>query len=113
MRYSLKITHVDTCLSCFVLDHCNGDNEALFGVYVDSSSRMYSVKERLMEEILNMGDKIPDEISNYQVAAAIAECFAGVHPFKAFDSSLERASGEDCGEACQAWFRLDWEAEES
>lgn len=92
-----------------MLDHCNGDSEALFGVPVDSSSRMYQVKRDLIAEILTMGDKLPEEISDLQVAGAVAECFSGVHPFKTFNRFLEPEPDDFGGESGQAWFRLDWE----
>lgn len=110
MRYTLEIAHVDTCLSDYVLDHCNGDDEQLFGVHVDGATRVYTVKSDLASEIRAYGDKLPEEINDEQVAAAIAETFRGAHPLKTFDRRLDRASVDDdfSGEIAQAWFRASW-----
>lgn len=108
MRYTLEIAHVDTCLSDYVLDHCNGDDEQLFGVHVDGATRVYTVKSDLASEIRAYGDKLPEEINDEQVAAAIAETFRGAHPFRAFAPSCERVDDDFSGEIAQAWFRASW-----
>lgn len=105
---TLNVYHVDTCLPCYVLDHCNGETEMLIGVPVDKASRMHMVRRDLESEVRNYGDKLSDEFSDSDVANAIGELFQGVHPLKAFDKSLERAADET-DESCYAWFRFAWE----
>lgn len=102
----MQIIHVDTCLPCYVLDHCNGDNEALVGVPVDRATRHWQLRESLEREIFDYCDKIPAD-KDEELKAAIAELFAGVHPLSTFDSSLEPAA-DDWEESCMAWFRVTW-----
>lgn len=109
--HSLSVRHVDTCLPCYVQDHCNGENEMLIGVPVDKASRMHTVRRDLAAEVRAYGDKLPAEFTDSDVESAIGDMFKGVHPLKAFDSSLDRASADDMGESCYAWFRFTWEGE--
>lgn len=105
-----NITHVDTCLPCYVLDHCNGDNEQLFGVMVDGTTRIYHIREYLNNEILIAGDKLPEWITETMINEAIDELTKGVHHLSKFDKSLE-VSDYEMGESCYAWFRATWESE--
>lgn len=105
---SISITHVDTCLSCYVLDHCNGDNETLLGVPVDSSSRVWNVIDGVMEELAN-DERIPDWVSERMIDEAIKDLRNGAHPFKTFDKSLE--PNKENSETCFAWFRVTWDDE--
>jgi hypothetical protein len=107
--YTLECYNVDTCLSCYVLDHCNGEDEMLVGVPVDRSTRYYQLKLELESEVAAYGDKLPDEIPERQVRDAIGECFAGAHPLATFDSSLDSAAAYEDGESVYAWFRFTWE----
>lgn len=111
MAYSLTVSHVDTCLPCYVQDHCNGETEMLIGVPVDRASRMHNVKQALADEARDYSDKFPDDLPDSTVAAAIGELFKGVHPLKAFNHSLG-AAGDEMGESCYAWFRVEWESAE-
>ena len=105
-RYTLDCSHVDTCLPCYVLDHCNGEDEMLVGVPVDRSTRHWQLRRDLEAEVFAYGDEIPEAVTDAQVSAAIAECFAGAHPLGTFNSSL--GAGDD-DEPCYAWFRFTWE----
>lgn len=109
-NFGLFVSHIDTCLSCYVQDHCNGENEELFGVAVDGSMRVHHVKAALISEVHATVNKMPDG-ANYE--AAIIEAFSGVHPFKTFDSSLEPASAYEDGESVYAYFRFSWDIEET
>jgi hypothetical protein len=111
MANDYSLTHVDTCLSCYVQDHCNGDNELLLGVPVDRSTRAYQLRAALADELQVMGDS-RDSLDYDKAEAAIREWFKDVHPLKAFDNRLETASPEDDCELCYAWFRLEWEPAE-
>ena len=105
----MQIDHIDTCLPCYLLDHCNGDKEQLLCVAVDSTMRMYQTRDDLIREIECNGDKIPDGRDSEAIAAARA-LFASVHPLKVFDAGTGRAD-DDSGESCYACFRLSWEEE--
>lgn len=103
---TMEIQHIDTCLSCYVLDHCNGDNELLLGVYVSSASRVYDVKREAHEELERSDCDKPG--FDYDAAhAAIDVAFAGVHPFKTWDTMIE-SDPDDVGESVYSWFRLSW-----
>lgn len=111
MPYHLDCYHVNTCLPSYVTDHCNGDNEMLVGVPVYRSTRIWQMRQDLADEIHAYGDKLPEDLPDSIVDAAIAECFAGAHPLAAFDSRLE-PEDEDDGESCYAWFRFTWSEED-
>lgn len=111
----LTIRYVETCLPCFVLDHCNGDNKELVGITVDGETTYSDLRESLMDEVKWNCDKLPTRYTSKDVAAAVAdlfECVAdmGMH----FDSSLAMPDREEDfdGESCFAWFRLSWEPDE-
>lgn len=106
----MDLRHIDTCLSSYVLDHCNGDHELLLGVMVNRASRMFEVRNLLNEEIDGLDVAKPG--FDYDAAhGAVAEAFKGVHPLKAFDRRLEPTDpDDDMAECCYAWFRLSWEA---
>ena len=110
---AMDLSHVDTCLSSYVLDHCNGDHELLLGVPVTLASRMYDVRQVLDSEI--NGAMCDKPGFDYDAAhRAVAEAFKGVHPLKTFDRRLEPAEpDDDMAESCYAWFRLSWEAPEA
>jgi len=112
-KYELSISHVDTCLPCYVQDHCNGDSEMLLGVAVDRSSRNHQVRDSLIDEARNYGDKLPESISDDEVKAAIIDLFKRAHPFGTFERGLDRAADDDSGESAYAWFRFTWSEEES
>lgn len=108
----LTIRHVDTCLSCFVLDHCNGETEALVGVSVDGETTYSDLRESLLDEVNWNCDKLPTRYTPKDVAAAVADLFEFVSDMEMqFDSSLAMPDREDDfdGESCFAWFRLSWE----
>jgi len=102
----ITISHVDTCLPCYVQDHCNGPTELLVGVYVDGNTLVQTVVESLSQE-LNGADKIPAGITEAQINAAILEELPAGTMGDAFDSSLEAADDDD-GEGPQAWFHVTW-----
>ena len=108
----LTIRHVDTCLSCYVTDHCNGETEALVGVPVDCTTTYGNLLDALDSEIRWSVD-MPEGVTSDDLRAALAELFEPVPCMaKIFDSSLEQpeAYGDDggVGDLCYAWFRLSW-----
>lgn len=104
--------HIDTCLSCYVLDHCNGDHELLLGAYVTAESTMDDVKAELLSEI-GASDYDKPGFDYDAARAAIAEAFEGMNGDALFDSRLEPVDpDDDTAESCYAWFRLSWEAPE-
>lgn len=112
---SINIRHVDTCLPCYVLDHCNGERETLLGVAVTSESTYASVKRDLIAEwngadLYGKAD-VPDDSA---VLAEIESEFSGAPDMAApFTPSLEPSEDDDePGESVSAWFRIEWEAPE-
>jgi len=53
MANDYSLTHVDTCLSCYVQDHCNGDNELLLGVPVDRNTRAWQLRAALLDGLFH------------------------------------------------------------
>lgn len=108
----VAMVHVDTCIGCYLQDHHNRDGECLFGVYVDGNSTVDDVRKGLIDEVRQTGDRVPDEVTDEAIAAAIAATFDGVDPARLFDASLEvpdEDADDDGAESCQAWFVLTWE----
>jgi hypothetical protein len=108
--YTASFSHVDTCLPDYVLDHCNGDDECLLGVYVDGNTTYEQLKAGLREELDSSDWGIPDEAWD-AVDVALEDLFRPVDSMStAFDNRLETRSDDDCGlPSCYAWFRLSWE----
>ncbi len=112
MSYSVSLRHVDTCLPCYVQDHCNGDDECLVGVPVARRDRVWHVRQCLEFDVLRgASDSFPADMPDDVILAAIADAWRGAHPLKAWDRSLEPDNSEDMGESCYAWFRFSWEQE--
>lgn len=104
----MELTHIDTCLSCYLQDHHNHDGELLLGVLVDSAITFGEVLAELKSELqqTNQGDGFDYDAA----AAAIAAEFADVDLTEAFDASLESPDEfSDDGDYPQAWFLLTWE----
>lgn len=112
MAYVVSMRHVDTCLPCYVQDHCNGETECLVGVPVSKRDRVWHVRQCLEFDIARgASDSFPEDMPDSAILAAIADAWRGAHPLKTWDASLEPDSGEDIGEACYSWFRFTWERE--
>lgn len=110
MAWSVDVTHVDTCLSCYVQDHCNGSDELLLGVTVDGNTTYQQVRDALLDEWRTYGDKAPDEVTDELFEAAVDEQFSTADANAVFDKSLEvpDEDAEQDGESCMAWFRVTW-----
>lgn len=105
---TLTIRHVDTCLPSFVLDHCNGETEALVGVPVYGSTTYADLFEGLENEIRWNVDQ-PEGLTSEDLRNALNELFECVADMsKPFDSSLDSPEDHDDGETCFAWFRMSW-----
>lgn len=106
---SISITHIDTCLSWYILDGCNGEDETLISVAVDSSSRCWHVLDGIREEIRN-DNKVPEWVSTGVIEAGIKRMIDGdkYHPFAAFTFGLEKSTKDS--ETVFAWFRVTWDA---
>lgn len=103
----LSIRHVDTCLPDYVLDHCNGETEALVGIPVYGSTTYARMRSDLLADIHLSCDKLPEEFGLAEITAAVDELFETVPDMaKAFAPMLE-PSDEDC-HSTFAWFRLNW-----
>lgn len=105
------IRHVDTCLPCYVLDHCNGETESLVGVPVDGATTYAELREALESEIRWSVDR-PEGIATADLRAALDDLFANVsNPQEPFDSSLEMPDEEDgAADSSLAWFRVSWDS---
>ena len=111
MNRAVTLYHVDTCLPCYVLDHCNGETEELVGVYVDASTRNHEVSAALLEELATNCDKLAEAGLESAARDAVAEAFEGLHPLACFGRMLpSRAECAEAEEAPQAWFRFSWES---
>ncbi len=105
---TVHIQHVDTCTPDYVLDHCNGDNETLFGVIVDGATTCGEVKANLIWEG-ERSDSLPDSVTDAAFAAAVNALFADDSDAKAFCPALDVGDPDDgYADDCQAWFRVSW-----
>ena len=107
-----KLQHTDTCLPCYVQDHCNGENERLLGVYVDGLTTYGEVRNALHDEM--KGRDMPRGFDWEAAAIAIDEAFSTVDLDDIFDPALDLPDEEsdEYRESCYAWFRLSWESPE-
>ncbi len=107
---TVNVQYIDTCTSDYLTDHCNGDNEALFGVPVHAGDTVYSVMVGLEAEALQI-DTIPTGISDQTIKRAIHRLFHGA-PCRldaAWSEYLPDVDDEHA-ETSFAWFRFSWSA---
>ena len=105
---TLEVTHLDTCLPCYLTDHCNGFGETLLSVPVDGSTTYGEVLDALRAEA-DLAS-VPDDVGTRALHSAIMECFADAKMADKFDSSIEEPSEDDdeSGDSCHAYFRVSW-----
>ena len=120
-NFTASVRHVDTCLSCYVTDWCNGESETLLGVDVNGDTTYAEVRDGLLDALhtANLWERVSQGESDALYAAIgseIADQFSTVKDMAApFDASLDVASRDDedgHGESCCAWFRISWERSE-
>ena len=102
MAYNL--THIDTCLPCYLMDHHNREGESLMCVPVDGATTHREVLESLLSDLDCMED-----IDHDAARAAIIEEWSTVEIMDwAFDSLLEQPDPDaaDIGESVYAYFVL-------
>lgn len=105
---TVTVRHIDTCLSCYVLDHCNGDNELLLGVSVDRGTRHYQLRAALLDEWhSNCDERVPESVTDDVFRSAVLDCFSSAHPLATFDRGLDYSTEDS--ETCFAWFKVSWE----
>ena len=105
MSYSLS--HVDTCLPCYLQDHHNRPGEVLLASSAHGDTRRKDVKAQLLNDMNSQ--EMPDGF-DYDAATAAIEAWFDVDSDDAlFDNFLE-APGEDDddGEYCYAYFVLSY-----
>ena len=115
------LTHIDTCLSCYLQDHHNRDGELLLGVFIDGSATIGDVLDGLADEYRQIGwelgedrlgfdyDKGQAAIDNLRQSAEESGLLS-----KPFDSSIDVLDPEteeerDLVDWPQAWFLIHWE----
>ena len=106
-RYTVDVSHVDTCLPDYVLDHCNGDDELLVGLSLGTSAE--EAADSIAEECGN-SDKVPAELSHEAIREAAAATCAHVD-LRYIDSDgnpCDEAPEDRDSEEPQAWFRVTW-----
>lgn len=110
------VSHIDTCLSCYLYDHHNRDGELLLGVFVDADSTVGEVLDALADEYHQIGWEMGESRLGFDYEAGEAAIAAlkvenADRLERIFDSSLERVpeDEDDIGEACQAWFLIHWD----
>jgi hypothetical protein len=109
-----SISHIDTCLSCYLQDHHHRDGELLLGVYVDGNTTIGDILRDLESEFNQMflEDGERGGFNGDKASAAIAKLKEDNKDRldTIFDSKLETPSedDEDMGESCQAWFLIHW-----
>lgn len=110
----VDVSHIDTCLACYLTDHHNRDGEVLIGVQVDGAMTNAEVLESVIEEFGRTD--WPDDAENVtddDVEAAVKAVFQNAKPNAPFDSSLEvNESDEDWSEPVQAWFLLTYSSDD-
>lgn len=129
----IDISHIDTCLSCYLQDHHNRAGELLLGVPVDGTTTMGDVLQGIRDEY-NQSNGIEDQSGEFIVGqdeafeVAHIELHQGVNMDEAFDDGLESPPNEDeesedydaqavsdweNAETCYAWFVITATVEDS
>ncbi len=102
--------HKDTCLSCYLQNHHNGDNELLIGIPPSGQSLAEAVED-LMSEV-SESDKVPETVTDDAIRAALTEACEDVD-FRWIDSEGERCDeqpeDEPLGDEPYVYFVLRWE----
>lgn len=106
-----SISHVGTCLSCYVQDHHNRDGEWLIGVTVDNTTTYAQMRDDLDMELSTGGMVDTPDWTAEEIKAALDDLFANANPEAFFDDSLEAAT-DDMIEPCQAWFLVTWDSDD-
>lgn len=96
-----SIVHVDTCLSCYLLDHHNRPGELLVGVELGTDSETAALAMR--DEFNELGWDREDPAPTIETE----ECREAL---KGVDLSAGIADDDHDGETARAWFLLKWEA---
>lgn len=113
----MDLQHVDACLSCYVLDHCNGPRELLVGVPLFAGALNGDVKNDLLCALRD-AEFDPDDKPGFDdddARAAVVELFAFLDmaapwaPAVGLDD-LPDVDDELDGESCFSWFRFSWPA---
>lgn len=107
---NLCVTHIDTCLPCYLNDHYNRDGEVLIGIGVyGPSTTNAEVKDNLITEA-TLCEAIPGHFTEDAIIAAINEEFGGAADVdEPWDDMLELLDEGD--EPPQAWFLFQWDLE--
>lgn len=109
---NVNVRHIDTCLSCYLLDHHTRPGEVLLGIPIDGASTYAQLREDLENEVSGYTGDVPE--GWYDAArAAIAEQFSTVPDTAVpFDPNVDLSEeDENEGDFCQAWFLFTWDAE--
>ena len=112
------VSHIDTCLSCYLNDHHNRDGELLLGVFVDGSATVGDVLDGLRDEYRQIAYEMGENRLGFDYDAGLAAIDALITENEdrrtvLFDGSLEilDEDSEDV-EGCQAWFLIHWDVPE-
>lgn len=113
------VSHIDTCLSCYLNDHHQRDGELLLGVFVGPDSTVGEVLDAVADEYRQIGWELGETRLGFDYDAAKAaidhlKIDNADRLGRLFDSSLERIpeGEEDMHEMCQAWFLIHWDVPE-
>lgn len=117
MNISLSISHIDTCLPCYLQDHHNREGEVLLQASVDGSTNYRQVHAALFDQWHNEAEvEIPEGYEVEQASAeidaafarALQEEFSTVTKWDAvFDPSLEMGNPDD-GDSVHAYFLVTY-----
>lgn len=107
METTYNCMHVDTCLPCYLADHCNRSEDMLLQAEVNGTTSYQEVMDELLSQL--HGTMVEDETFDYdQAELAIREEFSNVlNMATPFDDSLE-SDDDDSEDSCYAWFVLSW-----
>ncbi len=113
------VSHIDTCLSCYLHDHHNRDGELLLGVFVDGAATIGQVLDGLRDEYRQIAYEMGSNRLGFDYDAGLAAIDSLIaeneeRSGNIFDSSLEITHEDDdgFGEGCQAWFLIHWDIPE-
>lgn len=110
----MDLQHVDACLACYVMNHCNGPRELLIGVPLFAGALNGDVKNDFLCALRD-AEFDPEDKPGFDddaARAAIDSAFADLDPAAPWAPAdgldLQGVNDEPDGEQCFSWFRFSW-----
>lgn len=112
-----SISHIDTCLACYLTDHHNREGELLIGCAVSNETNIASLADDILHEISCCDEPSSEDVTDNMLRAAICDMLHSEDAFRdetIWDAKLPPAPDPDDSDyTLQAWFVLSWSDDET